>query len=266
MSGPVLPSGPTVTPPGLQVAPLDLINSAMRLIGVLASGESLTGPEANDALSIFNQMVDSWQKERLMVEAILRNVYPLTAGIQTYTMGPGGGTNNLDPVRYARLERAGIINLNNPAQPLELPLVMLDSIGWQAIPVKAISSALPLQLYDDRAFPQRNLNFWPFPNVPVDVALYLWTPITQFPALDGSYTFSQGLLKALRYNLAVDLAAEFPGDPERIPLIIQIARESKAIFKSANIQSPDMACDPALVPGPTGGQYNWISDTFFSKS
>jgi hypothetical protein len=237
----------------------------MRLIGVLASGDSLEGPEANDALWILNQMVDSWQKERLMIEAILRNLYPLTAGVQTYTMGPGNTVNNLDQLRYTRLERAGIINLNNPVQPLELPMNMLDDLGWQAIPVKAIASALPLQLYDDKAFPQRNLNFWPYPNVNVQVALYLWTPITQFKDLEGAYTFSPGVLKALRYNLAMDLAAEFPGDPQRLPLVGQIATMSKAILKSFNITNYEMSCDPALVPGPTGGQYNWISDTYFSK-
>ena len=38
----------------------------MRLIGALASGETLPADEAADGLMILNQMLDSWLAERLM--------------------------------------------------------------------------------------------------------------------------------------------------------------------------------------------------------
>src|SRR5271154_804888 len=118
-----------------------LIASSMRLIGVLASGETPSGAESQDALLIAQQMLDAWQAERLVVNQILSSNFPLVPGQQTYTCGTGGNFNILRP---ARIERYSIVNLNNPAQPLELPLQVLDFQEWQSlVPVKAISSTLP---------------------------------------------------------------------------------------------------------------------------
>src|SRR5271154_2295927 len=168
MPGPVLPPAAPVTYPGLQLAALDIISSALRLIGVLAAGETAPGYQANLALQTLNQMVDSMSAQKLMIWSILRNVYTLTAGIQTYQLGPSTPVttaSTLDQQRYTRMERAGIIYLGNALQPLELPMTILTEVGWAAVPVKNIYSSLPQWLYDDKQFPQRNLNFWPIPNV-----------------------------------------------------------------------------------------------------
>jgi hypothetical protein len=269
-TGPVLPpSVPSSSYPGLQITALDIINSAMRLIGVLAAGEQLAGQDANTGLSILNQMVDSWQIERLMIYAILRNVYTLTPGTQTYTLG-GTVVNstNLDVLRYTKIDRYGILSFSNPSQPLELPLDYLTEVEWAAIPVKAIQSALPTKIYDDNAFPARNLNVFPVPNGSYAVAIiaYAWTPIGQFLSFSQQYTFPPGYLKALRYNLAVDLAAEWPGDPANFPLIMKIAMESKAMIKSNNVTPQPMACEQVVLSQTRGAQYNWLADTPISKT
>jgi len=45
----------------------DIINSALRLIGLLAEGETPSPETSQDALSAMNQMIDSWNTERLMI-------------------------------------------------------------------------------------------------------------------------------------------------------------------------------------------------------
>jgi hypothetical protein len=264
MPGPVLPpAGPAQPYPGLQLTALDIISSALRLIGVLAAGETAPGYQANIALSTLNQMVDSMSAERLMIWSILRNLYTLTAGIQTYQLGPSTPTTfatTLDQQRYVRMERAGIISLNNPQQPLELPMELLTDSGWAGIPVKAIASTLPQYVYDDGNFPQRNLNFWPFPNISVQVALYLWTPLIFFPDLSTQFIFPPAYIKMLRYNLAVDLAAEWPGNPATAGAIYALAKETKSVVKSLNIIPVDMRCDPAITAMGINGLYDWRSD------
>ena len=47
----------------------DQINRALRLLGVLAEGESPSASESRDALVALNQMLDSWDTERLAVFA-----------------------------------------------------------------------------------------------------------------------------------------------------------------------------------------------------
>lgn len=44
----------------------DLVSSSLRLIGVLASGETPTAAEATDGLKAFNQMLANWRTESLM--------------------------------------------------------------------------------------------------------------------------------------------------------------------------------------------------------
>jgi hypothetical protein len=232
----------------------DLIASSLRLIGVLASGETPSAAEAADGLMILNDMVDLWQTERLMIFTTGRQVFHLTAGVQAYTMGLPGGTFAVP--RPTRIEAAGIINLANPAQPLELPMEMLTLDQWAAIPVKNIASALPLKVYDDGGFPLRVLSYWCIPNLAVDTALYTWSALSQFADLVTDYPFPPGYAKALRYNLAVDLAPEY-GRSVTPEVAIQ-AVASQAIIKSLNTPVADLRCDPALV-SPNKRIFNWLT-------
>lgn len=235
----------------------DLINSALRLIGVLASGEVPTSAESSDALLILNQLIEAWTAERMMIFTLTITEFPLTVGQQTYTLGTGG---NFNMARPARIERMGIVSFNNAAQPLELPLEMLTDQGWAAIPVKLISSSLPQKVYDDGAFPLRNLSFWCIPNVNVSTRIYAWTNLVQFPDLFTDETFPPGYAKALRYNLAVDLAPEFG---RQVPPEVAVqAIATKAALKSINAPLVETRVDEA-VSGSLGGAkrvYNWLTD------
>jgi len=44
-----------------------VVSSALRLIGVIASGETIDISTANDSLTAFNQMLDSWNSDRLAI-------------------------------------------------------------------------------------------------------------------------------------------------------------------------------------------------------
>ena len=76
--------------PGLQVYGGDIISAALRSIGAIVPGEKPKPAEMQDALITLNQMIDSWQAQRLMVYAIVRYIYAPTVLKQTYTVGPGG--------------------------------------------------------------------------------------------------------------------------------------------------------------------------------
>ncbi|KKL18029.1 hypothetical protein LCGC14_2479610 [marine sediment metagenome] len=161
-------------PTGLQI-----IESSLRLIGALASGETASGPEGAEGLVVLNDMMDEWNSERLSVISQTIHEFTLVANQQLYTMGKDGSP-DFNVVRPARIERASIVQLSNPSQPLELPIKILNEQGWQAIPVKDISSTLPQVVYIDDAFPNRNLRYWQTPSIEVKTRLYAWTPLTAF--------------------------------------------------------------------------------------
>lgn len=234
----------------------DLIASSLRLIGVLASGETPSGPESADALLILQQMIDEWQTERLNIFTINILEFPLVQGQQTYTLGVGG---NFNTTRPAFIQRMSVVWLANPAQPLELPLEMLTDASWQAVPVKIINSTLPVYVYDDGAYPLRNLNFWPIPTVVDNVRIYGWQPLLTFPDLTTDIQFPPGYAKAIRYNLAVDLAPEFGRQVP--PEVSVMAGLSKAHIKIINSPITESSMPSELI-GPRGQVYNWISDTW----
>jgi hypothetical protein len=238
---------------------LDLIKSSLRLINVLASGETPTADEAQDSLMVLNQMVDAWNAERLMVFTISIAEYSLVVGQQVYTLGPGG---NFNAPRPSKIERIDIIYLANPNQPLELKLDYLTDAQWAAIPVKNIPTTLPRSVYDDGAYPLRNLSFWGVPTVISDIKVYSWQALTQFAVLTSNQTFPPGYFEALRYNLAIRLAPEF--NESASPDLQALAMESKAKIKSINIPIVDLRVDSALTGG--GAAYDWRSDSVVGSS
>jgi hypothetical protein len=257
---PVGPSDPTPIPRTC----LDVISSALRLIGVLASGETPDAAVANDSLSVMQDMIDSWNAERLMVYYIPRLVFTLNVNQGTYLYGSADPTNPIVPdfnsPRPAKIDRMGIIWLGNALQPLELPLEYLTVSQWQQVPVKNIPSTLPQWVWDDQGFPFRGLNFWPVPTVADQITIYPWTGLTTPATLTTQLAFPPGYQKAMRFNLAVDLAAEFPVVPGSVlGPVQQIAIESKAIVKSINAPIIDLRVDQALTQNGNG-LYDWRSD------
>lgn len=234
----------------------DLIAKALRLINVLASGETPTAAEANDALVTLNQMLESWSTQQLEVFTVQRTQeFPLVNGQQVYTVGTGG---NFNIPRPPYVQRVGIINQPGNPNELELPLNYLTAEEWADIPVKGIQSALPLKVWDDRSFPFRNFSFWPIPNTQVNAVLYIWQSLSAFPDLFTDITFPPGYSKAILYNLAIDLAPEY-GVPQIPAGVQEQAIAARANIESLNEQTPILRCDPAVV-SPELQIYNWLTD------
>ncbi|HUD64655.1 MAG TPA: hypothetical protein VMQ17_08760 [Candidatus Sulfotelmatobacter sp.] len=251
---------PPLIPPGLFWASQDYINSSLRLIGSLSSGELPSAAENQDALAILNQMLDSWQAQSWMIPGLQRFIFAPAALKQTYAVGPSG---DLNIVRPSKISAVSVIDQPGSTQPIELALDMISATsepgGWRDIPVKNTPGSLPLRVWDDCAYPARNLSFWPVPTVNVNFALYLPQVLTQFFDLVTQYQLPPIYTKAIRFNLAKDLMAEFPGDPARYPLVLRTAEEMIGEIKTINYRPPVASVDAALV-NPKMDLYNWLTD------
>lgn len=72
---------------------LDLIVGALRNINALASGETPNANDANDALQVMNDLLESWSVEKLLVFASVENIMLFNPGQYIYTIGNyTGGT------------------------------------------------------------------------------------------------------------------------------------------------------------------------------
>lgn len=231
----------------------DIITSALRLIGVLADEEQPSDNIANQGLSAMNDMFDAWNAQRLAIFTTRSDDFPFVLGKQAYTLGTGGDFNILRP---ARIDSMSAILLTDPANPIEVPMAMWTTEDWQNMPVKIVDGSFPLGCYDDGGFPLRTLNFWPIPTTQLNsVRIYSWQALGA-QTLTSQVTFPPGYAEAIRYNLAVRLAAEFAATASAT--VVMFAVSSLATVKTMN--APDLEIRSDLVPDPAG--WNYKADLF----
>jgi hypothetical protein len=232
----------------------DLITGSLRLLGVLASGENPTASESQDAFAALNDLLDTWNTERLMVYSILPSPVNLVAQQKSYTLGTGGDWNIPRPVgidgTYLQYTDA-----NSGPPPLNLLVVALDLDQYNAIIVPNTTTTIPTALYIDEGFPLRTAYLWPIPQVDYSMNLFTWTLLEQFAAITDDVAFPPGYARMLRFNLALELAPEYGLTPSQV--VAAGALDSKAAVKRNNITPLLMACDPAVTRRTTA--WNWLT-------
>lgn len=229
----------------------EMVSASLRLIGALAANETPGASEAASALQALNDMLDSWSNERLTIFSIVREVFSLTAGKQTYTMGAGG---DFATTRPMKIENAVIqLSVNSPT--VEIPMRILNKDQYAGIIVKTVESSYPLYLYNDDAFPLANVSVWPVPSATCSAALYSSKPLSNISTLTTALSFPPGYQEAIKFNLAIRLAPEYG---RQVPdAIAAIAMESKANIKRMNIKPYYLQVDDALRSKPA--VFNWMT-------
>jgi hypothetical protein len=247
----------------------DFIKSALRLVGALRSGLGLSNDELKDAQQVFNDLLDALSVERIMVPATTvqtldQNQAPLMLkpGQQAYKLGNVNGNEDFLLSRPSRVERVSVLYSVSQPTPEELTLEMYDDVQWQGISNKSTTSILPQGCFPDESnavFPDTVLSFWPVPTQANPVILYLWQVLQMFPDLTTKFLFPPAYARMLRYNLAVDLAAEFPCDLQKFQIVQKIASETRSQVAGINVRPKEAVCDEALLGG--GGMGNIFTGT-----
>lgn len=183
----------------------DLLSRSLKLIGVLADGETASASMAQDALSTLNDMTEAWGVEGLMIYENERQVFPLVGGQSLYTMGVSGNFNTQRPnlISYAGLE------LTSSSPVIELPLEIITEQEWAMITDKNMSSTVPTRIYVVDSFPLKKIYVWPVPSDANNLVLYTPKQINNFASINDTILLPPGYSRAIRYNLAVELAEEY---------------------------------------------------------
>lgn len=240
----------------------DFGTRALRLLGVIDATATPSAEDIQTCFDALNDMVDDWGTQRQTIYKITRNVFSLTANTASYTLGSGGTWNIVRPVW---IERVSVIPTNSGTGntgPMEIPIgYTLDIQEFQQITIKTATSTFPQCIYWDRGWSAglSTVQVYPVPTSS-DGAIVLYTPtaVTQFTDLSTEYTFPPGYAKALRYNLAVELAPEYGIEPP--DTVRKIAMESLADIKRANSAPIEAQFDAALIG--VAGRYNIYTDGY----
>jgi hypothetical protein len=222
----------------------DLIRRSLKLLGVLAAGESLSAEDQADCLVELNALLGTWANERLLVHGTRRTEHTLTANTSPHTIGASGTINTTRPLRIdgAGIKRAG--------EDLETPLRILTDAEYQAIPDKEETDTVPQKLWVEWAYPLARLWLWPVPTTAAELVLYTWSRITELAAAD-TVSLPDGYENALAHELALQVAPMFGKEPSG--QLLQNAASAKAAIMRTNQPEVVSELDGALLPFGGGG-------------
>src|SRR5713101_5722881 len=92
----------------------DIINGAFNVANIYAPGQSIQAADSDGAFRRLNLMMQALALQPLTKPVNIREVFPLTANIGTYSIGPGG---DFDTTRPINLVGAGLL-LNSAGTPV----------------------------------------------------------------------------------------------------------------------------------------------------
>ena len=208
----------------------DIINGSLRLLGVLAEGETPSAETSQDALRAMDQMIDSWNTERLSVFATQDQIFTWPAGQLSRTLGPSGDFVGLRPVQLN-----DATYFRDPSTGISYGIKFINQQQYNGIAVKTVTSTFPQVIFTNMTFPDIEMFVYPRPTRDLEWHFISVEKLTQPATLDTNLTFPPGYLRAFRYNLACELAPEFGVEPS--PQVQRIAMTSKRNLKRIN--NPD---------------------------
>ena len=218
----------------------DIINGSLRLLGVLAEGEVPSAETSQDALNAMNQMIDSWNTERLSVFSTQDQIFTWPAGLLSRTLGPSGDFNGnrpvlLDDSTYFR----------DPGTGVSYGIKFINQQQYDGIAVKTVSSTFPQVMFINMTFPDIDMYVFPRPLRDLEWHFISVEELTQPATLATTLHFPPGYLRAFRYNLATEMAPEFGMEPSA--QVMRIAMTSKRNLKRINNPDDIMSMPYSLV-------------------
>jgi len=217
----------------------DQINRALRLLGVLAEGETPSAATSQDALLAMNQMIDSWNTERLSVFATQDQVFSWPAGEIRRTLGPTGDfVGNrpvlLDTATYYRAPSG-----------VSYGIKFINQDQYNGIAVKTATSTFPQVIFVNETFPNVEMFVYPKPTQVLEWHFVSVQELAQPADLATQLYFPPGYMRAFTYNLAMEIAPEFGVEPS--PQVQRIAMTSKRNLKRINNPDDIMSMPYAVV-------------------
>lgn len=240
----------------MNIAAQDIIKGALRALGVIGKSETPTADEMNDALQSLNMMIDEWSARSLMSTALTRQSFPLVARQQSYTIGPTGNFVAAVPISInSAFLRDGY--------GLDYPLEIMTREVFDSMADKSFVTAPPQGLFYDPGSTQQasqlgTIYVYYTPDASTTYTLYIESlqPFTEFAALTTTVTFPAAYYKALKFNLAIELAPEYGISPSKE--VVFLATESVETIEAMNAVPIIAALD---LPGQKGG-FNIYSGDF----
>lgn len=208
----------------------DQINGALRLIGMLAEGETPSAATAQDALAALNQMIDSWNTERLTVFSTQDQVFTWPNNQIKRTLGPTGDFVGNRPILVE-----DSTYFKDPSNGISYGIKLINQQQYNGIAVKTVTSTYPQVMWVNMEYPNIDMYVYPVPTKALEFHIVSVNELDKPASLSTVLAFPPGYLRCFKYNLACEIANEFGVEPP--PNVARIAMTSKRNLKRIN--NPD---------------------------
>ena len=223
----------------------DQINRALRLLGILAEGETPSASMSQDALMALNQLIDSWNTERLSVFSTIDQIVDWPVNQINATLGPSGSLvrSNGTAVRPILVDDATYFR--DPQTNVSYGIKLINQQQYDGIAVKTVTSTYPQVMFINMTYPDIDIYLYPKPTRVLEFHFISVEELTQPANLATNILFPPGYLRAFTYNLACEIAPEFGVEPS--PQVSRIAMASKRNLKRINNPDDVMAMPYSLI-------------------
>lgn len=235
---------------------IDIATDAFQKIGYYALGETIDDADAQLALRVGNDMLDSWSNESLTCFAILEQSVLMVPGIARYTIGPGGAINGPRPIRLiGGPGSAYLMDTNGNKYGVEV----VPQDRWNMVTSNSLVDAnVPIYIFYDPQNPLGIINVWPVPNIGWTLYFDSYLQLIDFGNIDSPLSFPPGYKKAIQDCLAVELWP-YCFKSEVSSTVVELAMKSKGNIKRSNIRENVAIYDAGLI-SKSGQVYNVYTD------
>jgi len=231
----------------------DQINGALRLLGVLAEGETPSAATSQDALFALNQMIDSWGTEKLSTFTTQEQIFNWLPGLISQTLGPSGDFVGDRPVLMD-----DATYFVDTSSGISYGIKLINQQQYDGIAVKTVTSTFPQVMWINTNYPNIDMHIYPVPTKILEWHFISAAQLTQPATIATPLYFPPGYLRAFRYNLACELAPEFGVEPSAT--VSRIAMYSKRNLKRINNPDDIMSIPYAIVS--TRQRFNIFAGNF----
>lgn len=244
----------------------DIIKKALRLIGALGAGDSVTTEDNTNAAFALNILVKNWATKNYLLWLYQTASTTLVSGTQTYDIGPANGTGTFNVARPLRIAQAWVLDANN----IRYPVTQLSRSDFQLLSPSNQAGAFPVNFYYDpkvlasstaTAVPNvGTISTWPVCNT-TGYTLYISyeRPIQDVATTSGASTenfdLPQEWYLPLAWQLAADLAPEYSVNLQKTSFLTAKAEKylEDVVDWSREESSVYFTVDPQMSMRGTGG-------------
>lgn len=210
----------------------DLISAALEDLGILDPG---MGPSSDDlavGLRTLNQLLKSTAVMRFGINAPVTESFPLTSGVDFYTIGPGG---DFDTVRPHKI--ITIFARSDDGQ--DYPLRVLSREDYASVGLKSVQGSFPEACYLETEYPLAKLFLWPVPGSGYTLHIQSQKPFSGVSSASDTINLPDEFDSFLQYRLAAMLAPKY-----RVavpPIVVSLALEAEKYLKTLHAQPVPIA-------------------------